>query len=169
MSKPLAIGRRTLPPTVLRSMPEHRHLGELLSPAQTAASVRRERARADRIGGRFALAVFHLDHAGWRDRSLMRLARMVLECVRHTDEVGRYDARSICAILPDTGSDGALRLVRRVEKLASAGWRKLRPVSVLYTYPEEHTDTDGDSSPVSSDDHTTVDAAVDPSAPERST
>jgi lipopolysaccharide/colanic/teichoic acid biosynthesis glycosyltransferase len=142
-------------------MPEHRHLGELLSPSQTAASVRRERARADRIGGRFALAVFHLDHAGWRNRSLMRLARMVLQCVRHTDEVGRYDARSICAILPDTGSAGALRLVRRVEKLAASGWRKLRPVSVIYTYPDEQNDGDGDGDAETAPDHSSANDAAD--------
>jgi lipopolysaccharide/colanic/teichoic acid biosynthesis glycosyltransferase len=121
-------------------MSDHRHLDELLSPTQVAASVRRERARADRLGGCFTLVVFRLDEPEVNHRKLMRLARISLQSVRNTDEVGRYDARSICAILPDTDAVGAQRLVDRVEQQAAGGWIRLRLTSLVYVYPHHPGD-----------------------------
>lgn len=127
---------RRLPPAVLRSMTDHRHLDELLSPTQVAASVRRERARVDRLGGFFTLVVFRVDEPEVQQRKLMRLAKIVLQCVRNTDEVGRYDARSICAVLPDTDAVGAQRLVDRVEQGAAGGWTRIHLASLIYVYPD---------------------------------
>lgn len=131
---------RRLPPAVLRSMTDYRHLDELLLPRQVAASVRRERARADRLGGCFTLAVFRLDETEVSRRKLLRMARIVLQCVRNTDEVGRYDARSICAILPDTDSPGAQRLADRVEQGAAGGWTRIRVTSLIFVYPHHPGD-----------------------------
>jgi len=140
MGHPWPDHHRRLPPAVLRSLSDHRHLDELLSPTQVAASVRRERARADRLGGCFTLVVFRLDEPEVNQRKLMRLARIALQSVRNTDEVGRYDARSICAILPDTDAVGAQRLVDRVEQQAAGGWTRLRLTSLVYVYPHHPGD-----------------------------
>lgn len=142
MGHPWPDHHRRLPPAVLRSMSEHRHLDELLSPTQVAASIRRERARADRLGGCFVLVVFRLDEPEINNRKFLRLARISLQSVRNTDEVGRYDARSICAILPDTDSVGAQRLVDRVEQQAAGGWTRLRLTTLVYAYPH-HPGDDG--------------------------
>jgi lipopolysaccharide/colanic/teichoic acid biosynthesis glycosyltransferase len=136
MSRPLSLQRHQLPPAALRSIPDTRRLAEVLNVAQTAAAVRRERARADRAGTSFSLVVFRLDEPGRRGRNLLRLCKILLETIRIADEIGRYDARSVCAVLPDTNAGGAQTFVDRVNELAMERM-KAAPFSVIYTYPTD--------------------------------
>jgi lipopolysaccharide/colanic/teichoic acid biosynthesis glycosyltransferase len=111
-----------------------RHVRELFNPDQMHAVLRRERARADRQQRQFALVLFHLDIGAENERELVRLATVLLKQVRETDEVGRFDRTTLCAILPDTDSVGASMLIARVRR-ATRG-RKYEPTCTVYTYPD---------------------------------
>jgi lipopolysaccharide/colanic/teichoic acid biosynthesis glycosyltransferase len=107
-----------------------RRLRDLYAPVEIHAMLGRERARADRNRREFSLVVFSVE--GTLD-SQLRLARMVLKHARNTDEVGYYDERSICTILPDTGSVGAWQFAQRV--CESAQCRSIASKCRVYTYP----------------------------------
>jgi lipopolysaccharide/colanic/teichoic acid biosynthesis glycosyltransferase len=111
---------------------DFRSLRDLYTPRQVAGMLQRERARADRHGREFALVVIRLrDEPG--EWSLLRVARMVLDAARTTDEVGRYDDDAVCAILPDTDAAGAWYFARRV--CAIARTKGLDPICMVYAYP----------------------------------
>jgi lipopolysaccharide/colanic/teichoic acid biosynthesis glycosyltransferase len=96
------------------------------SPETFRALLRHERARADRDGSEFSLAVF--DTAG--NPSLTRRIRRLL---RSIDEVGWIDARTLGVLLPSTPRAGGEAFSRRVlDRLdgsdGTPSWR-------VYSYP----------------------------------
>jgi lipopolysaccharide/colanic/teichoic acid biosynthesis glycosyltransferase len=125
----------------------HRRLHEIYFPKPLQAVIRRERARADRVKGKFCLVMFRLTPAGGK-LAMLRLSRLVLSAVRTTDEVGLYDRHTVCAILPDTGPDGAMKLIRRTREACYARGMMVEPV--LYTYPTEWFDGGGPGTPAAS-------------------
>jgi lipopolysaccharide/colanic/teichoic acid biosynthesis glycosyltransferase len=65
--------------------------------------------------------------------STCRTARVLLQGVRLTDDVGWFDERHLCAVLPDTPATGArVFAARACDEIAR---RQERPVSVVYGYP----------------------------------
>ncbi len=123
------------------SISAKRHVRELYTPVQMQHILRRERARADRGGSRFSLVLFKLDQPNFKERNLLRLATVVLRAVRETDEVGRFDQRTLCVVLPDTAPGGAGILINRVrEKCHDTDYL---PGCTVYTYPDAPADSDG--------------------------
>jgi len=122
---------------------EHRRLHEMYFPKHLLSVIRRERARADRQKSQFSLVMFRQVPARGRWATL-RLCKVVLEEMRATDEVGQFDRHTVCAILPDTAPDGALKLIERVHENAGARGMNVEPVT--YTYPTnwiDHNKKDG--------------------------
>lgn len=130
-----ANGRPMPPPS---TVPSKRHVRELYHPDQMAAVLRRERARSDRQQCGFSLVLFRLESAPFRERSLLRLAAVLLKLIRETDELGRYDHYTLCAVLPDTDPTGAAMLVSRLQRVASA--RAEQVSCTIYTYPDPPQD-----------------------------
>src|SRR5947207_15877071 len=95
---------------VARQAPERRRLHHLYTHHQMEFILRRERGRADRHQHQFSLVVFHVARDSTRASPLMRLARIILDHARATDEIGNYRHGTLAAILPNTGSVGVLRL-----------------------------------------------------------
>ena len=120
--------------------PAHRRLHELYFPKPLSAVIRRERARADRQKGQFCVVMFRLTPAGGRI-AMLRLARVVMNQVRTTDEVGCFDRHTVCAILPDTTPAGASILIRRTRETCYQ--RGLVCEAVLYAYPTDMDNGDG--------------------------
>ncbi len=116
---------------------EHRRLHEMYFPKHLLSVIRRERARADRQKSQFCLVMFRLVPARGRWATL-RLCKIVLDAIRATDEVGQFDRHTVCAILPDTAPDGAMKLVERVHENAAARGMNAEPV--IYTYPTNWID-----------------------------
>jgi lipopolysaccharide/colanic/teichoic acid biosynthesis glycosyltransferase len=108
--------------------------------------LRYERARADRAECGFCLVVFQAEPG-----RLQRLTRAVLSRSRSTDAVGRFDDRSICAILPGTSAAGAGRFAGDVVGALAGGqpglaWR-------IYCYPwNEAEESSGATAPAALDD-----------------
>lgn len=114
--------------------PRRRHVHELYTPDQMIAVLRRERARSDRQHVGFSIVLFRLDDEPLKKRTLLRLATIILKCIRETDELGCYDDRTLCAVLPDTASAGAAMLVQRVKKETVS--KQFHPICTIYTYPD---------------------------------
>lgn len=119
---------------------DFRSLRDLFTPRQVAGLLQRERARADRHARQFALVVVRLRGGSDGEWPLLRLARVVLDAARTTDEVGRYDEDAICAILPDTDAAGAWFFARRACSMARQ--RSIDPVCMVYAYPSAWTPGD---------------------------
>lgn len=101
-----------------------RHLRDLLAPEQVRQLLERERARSDRSGLGFCLAVFAVEESKKPipASALSRVARALLGRARLTDTVGWLDSRHVCALLPDTSAGGTRHLARDVsEALAALG------------------------------------------------
>ncbi len=120
-------------PQSVRPLKAVRHLRAIYTQEQSDNAIHRERCRADRTGQQFALVLFRIPRSIGPSKSLLRLARNVLTRSRGTDEVGWYDADTVCALLPDTAADGAHRFADNV----AAAFRDAaqRPQVTIYTYP----------------------------------
>ena len=117
-----------------------RHDREVYRPDAVAAMIRRERARADRMGGTFSFVIFEpLDgpEAAGRRRAVRakRLERIVCRCIRASDEMGHTPTKGVCAVLPDTGAAGAWKFAGRVT--AATGRHRSPTGCAVYTYPTD--------------------------------
>jgi lipopolysaccharide/colanic/teichoic acid biosynthesis glycosyltransferase len=135
--------------------PSHapRHGERLLSREQVDDLIRRECARADRSGREFSLVLFRLtrslvkgagggtggakgggNRAGYAAaRAAMRLARTMVRRARGIDDVGWFNDRFLCAVLPDTTPHGARVFADSVSEMMTRHGPK--PLSVVYSYP----------------------------------
>jgi lipopolysaccharide/colanic/teichoic acid biosynthesis glycosyltransferase len=118
----------------LTTVSRKRHVRELYNPDQIGAVLRRERARSDRQHCGFSIVLFRLDITPFHERPLIRLATVLLKLIRETDELGRYDQHTLCAVLPDTDAVGASILIARVRR-ATHG-KGYEPTCTIYTYPD---------------------------------
>lgn len=81
--------------------------------------------RAQRSGGRLALAMIDIDHFknindsyghSTGDRVIVTLARLLQQRLRKTDIVGRYGGEEFVALLPDTDAEGARDVLERIRE-----------------------------------------------------
>ena len=116
-----------------RRLPRKRSFQSMLTPEQMNIAIHRESARVDRNGGEFALVLFRVRRKDYTALSNVRLAKMILNRVRATDDVGWYDDNHLGVLLPDTTANGAWRFADQVCGLASR--RGPRPLLSVYCYP----------------------------------
>lgn len=119
-----------------------RSLRTLYSQAQMHQAVHRERCRSDRSGQEFSLVLLRAPRSIGPSRTTLRLAHLVCTRSRGTDDVGWFDQDTVCAILPDTSPDGAVRFIDQV----TAGLRdvSIKPIATVYTYPSQWPDGEND-------------------------
>src|SRR5688500_5597443 len=86
-------------------------LRDVLAEEHLRFVIRRETSRADRTGRGFSVVLFRVKPPASRRRrasaAACRLARILLNRVRETDDVGWFDERHLCAVLPETPTAGA--------------------------------------------------------------
>jgi lipopolysaccharide/colanic/teichoic acid biosynthesis glycosyltransferase len=115
----------------------------------------RECARCERSGNEFSLVLFDLgpDQEPSRfngcaltpeqrltlsSRPASRMARILLSRTRATDDVGWFDEHRLCAVLSDTGPEGAQDFIRGIAQIAEK--HGFRPGITIYTYPSSWLD-----------------------------
>jgi len=107
----------------------------------------RERMRADRTAQQMSLVVFEV--GSQTPRCVRRLTRALEELSRATDEVGWFDEKRPCAILPATAASGAERFARRISELAHGApnvrWS-------VYSYPDSRPPHDDRGGPPDQED-----------------
>lgn len=108
------------------------------------SAVARERLRCDRTQRRLALAIFDFAAAENSGPELARLAEIMVARLRQTDDVGRWSASELAALLPDTDAAGAWKVVD--DLLARYGAEHPRPEVRVYEYPSPPTDSDAEES-----------------------
>ena len=100
-------------------------------------------------GDNFKLCNDNGGHA-WGDEVLMVVSRVMRECARDTDLVGRFGGDEFLMVLPDTEADGAAGFSDRL--LSALAVKQLETDSALpfptlslgiAIYPDNGTDTDG--------------------------
>jgi lipopolysaccharide/colanic/teichoic acid biosynthesis glycosyltransferase len=99
------------------------------------AIVKQERARSERDGSEFSIVAFQLDQFLDNGRALSQIVRALKKRGRTIDEIGWFDERCICALLPCTDHDGANKFALDYEEML-VSVRPPPPFSV-YTYPAQ--------------------------------
>ena len=107
----------------------------LLSPEQLARVLARERARSDRTGEVFSLAVFAVGKRKAGGDTMAHLAKILQQRLRLTDDAGLLDPCRIGVVLPATPASGAWTVVDDVCLSIPAGLRL--PECTVYCYPSE--------------------------------
>jgi len=93
----------------------------------------RERSRSDRTGHEFSLVVFRIAYKGATLSLQERLVLILEQRVRSTDEIGWFDQKSVCVILPHTPAPGALVFANQVRSALQQ--TATVPKTTVYTYP----------------------------------
>jgi lipopolysaccharide/colanic/teichoic acid biosynthesis glycosyltransferase len=135
----LALSQR--PETVRRARPRPIHkIKNLHSRGNIDAILHRECARCERNGREFCLVVIGTaDNAP--PRHLARLAGFLCRRARATDEVGWFDTRRLCIVLPDTTEEGAVAFVSDFTE--TANFRGLSPIcNVLKYHGQIHSENE---------------------------
>jgi lipopolysaccharide/colanic/teichoic acid biosynthesis glycosyltransferase len=139
------------------SRPQTAALRRLPSPEQLARILQRERARSDRSGEVFCLAVFATGKTKADRDTLAHLARILERRLRLTDDAGLLDKRTIGVVLPATSVDGARTVIDDVCLSIPAGLPL--PECKVCCYPTEWpADEDSDDQRNNSDRNTRDDA-----------
>jgi lipopolysaccharide/colanic/teichoic acid biosynthesis glycosyltransferase len=114
-----------------RSAP--RGMQKILLEEQIQSIIQRETSRADRTCRQFSVVLFSVKPGKRWQVSTCRMARVLLNRVRQTDDVGWFDERHLCAVLPDTPAAGArVFAARTCDEIAL---KQPRPRSIVYGYP----------------------------------
>ena len=108
------------------------HSGEVYSAKEFQAVIQRECFRSDRSKSRFSLMVIPLNGSGSARKDSLRIAKVLLERVRSTDEVGWVGNKCLGVVLPDTPSDRAHILGR--DLLSRIGEGRVNGLRI-YGYP----------------------------------
>lgn len=96
---------------------------ERLVPARDLrVSIRQELARADRSNSDLSVVILRVFSAARSERTRHRVASSAARMLRASDTVGWYDSKHFAILLPDTRSDGAEKLLTRLN-----GSLQLRP------------------------------------------
>lgn len=118
--------------------------GEIASLQNFSASLNRERARCDRNGLGFSVALFKL--APTADiAQVMFMIESIKKNVRSTDEFGWYDHESIGILLYNTPPTGAWDYIGKIEKLIKA--KEIPYTCSIVTYPDEWLDDHANDDP----------------------
>lgn len=110
-------------------------LRSLLSAEQLNWILQRERARSDRTGEVFSLAVFAVGGSAADSDTLTHLARILQRRLRLTDDAGLLEDRKIGVILPATPASGAWTVIDDVCTCVPAGLPL--PECTVYCYPTD--------------------------------
>jgi len=122
-----------------RPRPIHK-IKNLHSRRNIDAILHRECARSERNGHEFCLVVVGMSDNS-APRQLHRLGRSLCRRARATDEIGWFDARRLCVVLPDTTEEGAISFVR--DYTEASNHRGLSPVcNVLCYRGQTHSDSE---------------------------
>jgi len=113
-----------------RPRPIHK-IKNLHSRKNMDAILHRECARCERNGHEFCLVVIGTPDNS-TPRQLNRLAGYLCRRARATDEVGWFDSRRLCVVLPDTSEEGAVAFVS--DYTESANHKGLSPVCNILGY-----------------------------------
>lgn len=139
-----------------------RHRGEaalrsLHSDVEFRRLLARERARSDRTGERFALLAFEAREADSQRSTFRRLAMVLRDRLRITDDAGWLDERRIGALLPCTPAEGAWKVADDV--CLRFPLDELPPLCTVYLYPHDaSTPTDSPAVPLAERDGKPVEA-----------
>jgi lipopolysaccharide/colanic/teichoic acid biosynthesis glycosyltransferase len=102
----------------------------------------RERARADRSGQEFSLAMFDFRTRTARDGVLVKLVHVLIQRSRSTDVIGWMGGWRIGVLLPDTPADGARKLIADVYQALADSFHA--PECSVYSYPlQKHSAGNG--------------------------
>ena len=104
-------------------------------PERFRTLIRNEMGRADRADGEFSLVVFTVRRRG--GIRPLRLAEILTERTRKTDEIGRLGRRRLAVLLVNTGEPAARQFVRTiVDQAAGGGALEPPPFTVkIHPYP----------------------------------
>jgi hypothetical protein len=107
---------------------------DLPLPEQFRAILAKERARSDRNGHGFSVAIFRVG----KDRvagSGQTLGSILRDKMRNTDEVGWFNKDSIGVLLYNTGKSGAWEFVKNVRFLIDQ--QNIPHTCTVYLYPDD--------------------------------
>ena len=105
--------------------------------SEQAVVIRRERARADRSGGEFALVIFSVSSPPSEASALRAAARHVVRRTRITDKSGWTSPHSFWLLMPDCPKNYSLRMGRDVCEKFSTAVQKIT-FEVLHYSSEGH-------------------------------
>ena len=91
------------------------------SEGEFQAVIQRECSRSDRSGSGFSLMVFPLSYSRSSKRDSLKIAKVLTERVRSTDEVGWIGNKCLGVVLPDTPSDRARILAQDLHSRIGEG------------------------------------------------
>ena len=97
------------------------------------AMLRHERARANRDGSEFSLAVFNLSDTRAKSQKMKHIVGRIRHKMRSIDEIGLLDGQNIGVLLPATNLKGGQKFPARVSESVSAARGSIP--SAVYTYP----------------------------------
>jgi hypothetical protein len=121
-----------------------RSLRSLLTPEQMNHAIHRESLRVDRNGDSSLVLVLFRLRGEHTSSSSIRLAKIVLNRMRISDDVGWFDDQHLGLLLPETSTAGAWRLAQHIcDRVAR---RAPRPHVVMYTYPGSSIEAQGRAS-----------------------
>ena len=112
----------------------------LLTSEQFNRVLERERARSDRTGEVFSMAVFSVNKNPSNRETLPHVAKILQWRLRLTDDAGLLDQRRIGVVLPVTPASGAWTVVDNVCVCVPAGLPL--PDCLVYCYPSDWLDRD---------------------------
>jgi lipopolysaccharide/colanic/teichoic acid biosynthesis glycosyltransferase len=110
-------------------------LGDLDPPQAFRRALERERARTDRSGEGFSLLAFTMDHQDTDRSATVRLARILKQRLRATDQAGWLDNGRIGVVLPGTPPAGAWKVAHDVCRMFPAGCPQ--PECEVFYYPSD--------------------------------
>ena len=115
-------------------------LNSLLTSEQFNRILERERARSDRTGEVFSMAVFSVNKDSANRETLPQVAKILQRRLRLTDDAGLLDPQRIGVVLPATPASGAWTVVDDVSVCVPAGLPL--PKCNVYCYPSDWLDED---------------------------
>lgn len=124
----------------------------LHSPERMRLALARERMRSDRTGRTFCLLTLSVEGPD-RTKELQRLARVVQDCVRLTDEPGWLPDGRLGVVLPETRAAGAWVVAERIcEAFGDLGGQRLRCAVYAHEPSVEEDSGDNSNSPIGEED-----------------
>ncbi|MGA2582423.1 MAG: sugar transferase [Tepidisphaeraceae bacterium] len=124
------------PPPHHRPKPRRRphSLKHLHNRADIDAILHRECARCERNGHEVSLVIVSTA-PGAPPKQLQRLANLLCRRARATDEIGWFDSKCVCIVLPDTSAAGASEFLEQF--VEAAYFHALSPQGRSMTYPSQ--------------------------------
>ena len=105
---------------------------DLCAPRELERAIQRERSRADRSGGQFAVVSFFPNHGRSDRRTLLPLVDLLKRRSRSVDDLGWTHDNHLCLVLADCSPEAASHLaVERCREFSSA---QLTLAFTLYHY-----------------------------------